>query len=62
MYNLFDARNVKRVFTSTGRADFTSDILYAGRGQGGNTLEAWFNRPDFYVEPRRIQLGIDIAF
>lgn len=62
VYNLFDARNVKRVFTSTGRADFTSDILYAGRVQGVNTLEAWFNRPDFYVEPRRIQLGIDIAF
>jgi outer membrane receptor protein involved in Fe transport len=62
IYNLFDARNVKRVFTSTGRADFTSDILYAGRVQGVNTLEAWFNRPDFFVEPRRIQLGVDIAF
>lgn len=61
VYNLFDARNAKRVFTSTGRADFTSDILYAGRVQGVNTLEAWFNRPDFYVEPRRIQLGVDIA-
>ena len=62
VFNLFDARNMDRVFSSTGRADFTSDILYAGRVQGVNTLEEWYTRPDYYTEPRRVQLGLNIAF
>ena len=62
VYNLFDARNVDRVFSSTGRADFTTDILEVGRVIGVNTLEEWFTRSDFYTEPRRVQLGLNIAF
>lgn len=62
VFNLFDARNMDRVFSSTGRADFTSDILFAGRVQGVNTLEEWYTRPDYYTEPRRVQLGLNIAF
>ncbi|MBA7703146.1 hypothetical protein ES703_111928 [subsurface metagenome] len=62
VFNLFDARNMDRVFSSTGQADFTTDILFAGRVQGVNTLEEWFARPDYYTEPRRVQLGLNIAF
>ncbi len=62
VYNLFDARNVSTVFASTGRADFTTDILDAGGVQGVNTLEEWFTRPDYYAEPRRVQMGLNIAF
>ncbi|MCH8010968.1 MAG: TonB-dependent receptor [Candidatus Marinimicrobia bacterium] len=62
VYNLFDARNVSTVFSSTGRADFTSDILFAGRVTGVNTLEEWYTRPDYYAEPRRVQMGLNIAF
>ena len=62
VFNLFDARNVNTVFTSTGRADFTSDILFAGRVLGVNTLEEWYTRPDYYTEPRRLQVGFNIAF
>ncbi|MCH8327523.1 MAG: TonB-dependent receptor [Candidatus Marinimicrobia bacterium] len=62
VFNLFDARNVNTVFTSTGRADFTSDILFAGRVHGVNTLEEWYTRPDYYTEPRRVQIGFNIAF
>ncbi|MFQ6114503.1 MAG: TonB-dependent receptor domain-containing protein, partial [bacterium] len=62
IFNLFDARNEEQVFTSTGRADFTTDILFAGRVQGVNTLEEWFTRPDFYTEPRRVQVGFALKF
>ena len=62
VYNLFDARNVSTVFSSTGRADFDSDILDAGRVFGVNTLEEWYTRPDYYAEPRRVQMGLNIAF
>ena len=62
VFNLFDARNVNTVFSSTGRADFTSDILFAGRVQGVNTLDEWYSRPDYYTEPRRVQVGLNIAF
>ena len=62
VYNLFDARNVSTVFSSTGRADFTTDILFAGRVNGVNTIDEWFTRPDYYTEPRRVQMGLTIAF
>ncbi|MCH7574350.1 MAG: TonB-dependent receptor [Candidatus Marinimicrobia bacterium] len=62
VFNLFDARNVNTVFSSTGRADFTSDILFAGRVKGVNTLEEWYSRPDYYTEPRRVQMGFNIEF
>ena len=62
VFNLFDARNVSTVFSSTGRADFTSDILFAGRVHGVNTIGEWFTRPDYYTEPRRVQMGLTIAF
>ena len=62
VFNLFDARNVSTVFSSTGRADFTTDRLSAGRVHGVNTIDEWFTRPDYYTEPRRVQMGLTIAF
>ena len=62
VYNLFDTRNVNTVFSSTGRADFNSDILDAGRVFGVNTREEWYSRPDYFAEPRRVQMGLNIAF
>ena len=60
VFNLFDKRNAIDVFSSTGRADFSSDILFTSRIRGVNTKQAWFNRPDFYSEPRRLQIGLTI--
>jgi len=62
VFNLFDRRNANDVFSSTGRADFSSDLLFSGRVQGVNTLEDWFNRADFYSEPRRVQVGFSMDF
>ena len=62
VFNLFDQRNPIEVYSSTGRADFSSDILFAGRVQGVNTLQEWFNRPEFYTEPRRVQIGLTMEF
>ncbi|MCH7682043.1 TonB-dependent receptor [candidate division KSB1 bacterium] len=62
VFNLFDQRNAIEVFSSTGRADFSSDILFTGRVQGVNTLQERFNRPEFYSEPRRVQIGLTMDF
>ena len=62
VFNLFDQRNAIEVFSSTGRADFSSDILFTGRVQGVNTLQEQFNRPEFYSEPRRVQIGLTMDF
>ncbi len=62
IFNVFDARNEDEVFSSTGQAGATTDILFAGRVQGVNTLEEWFARPNFYTEPRRVQVGFALNF
>ena len=62
VFNLLDKRNAIEVFSSTGRVDFSSDILFAGRVQGVNTLQEQFNRPGFYSEPRRVQIGLTMDF
>lgn len=64
VYNLLDRLNENEVFRDTGRAGYTLEPLYFGsqRPRGINTLEQYFIRPDFYSEPRRVQLGIEIGF
>lgn len=64
VFNLFDRLNEKDVFTDTGRAGYTLAPLYSGgvRPRGLNTLDQYFVRPDFYSEPRRIQIGFEMDF
>ncbi len=64
VFNLFDRLNEREVFTDTGRAGYTLAPLYVGglRPRGINTLEEYFIRPDFYYEPRQIQLGLQLEF
>jgi len=63
VFNLFDRRNELIVFEDTGRATYTlqpkniSDNL-----RRNNTVEEFFKRPDFYSEPREIQIGLEIGF
>ncbi len=63
IYNLFDTRNQTRVYPSTGRSDYSLDEkqalttpLYV------NTAGQWFNDPTRYLEPRRIEFGINLEF
>ncbi|MGH7602038.1 MAG: TonB-dependent receptor domain-containing protein, partial [bacterium] len=54
-FNIFDSKNPVNIFTDTGKADVTLE---------GNpdADPAFFARPDYYSEPRRVQLGAKVSF
>ncbi len=65
IFNLFDRRNEIDTYGETGRATATPAQLGIGTVTGGNrvnTLEQYLVRPEFYSEPREIQLGIEMNF
>lgn len=57
VFNLLDSKNPVTVFGDTGEADFTFNQL-----QATSADPTWFVRPDFYSEPRRFQLGVNVSF
>ncbi|MEK9137162.1 MAG: hypothetical protein AAB393_08565, partial [Bacteroidota bacterium] len=65
VFNLFDRRNEIDTYGETGRATATpAQLGLAGIGGAGrlNTIEAYLVRPDFYSEPREIQIGFEINY
>jgi outer membrane receptor for ferrienterochelin and colicin len=56
--NLFDVRNEEGVFTDTGRATYTLEERIAG----ADASPDWFVRPDYYSEPRQVQMGVSVKF
>ena len=56
VYNLLDTRNANGVFPDTGLADVTFRNVSPADDAG------YYVRPDFYSEPRRIQLGLSVGF
>lgn len=65
VFNLFDIRNENGVFDDTGRSGFTTDeqrTILTNPRQRINTIAAWYRRPDFFSEPRRIELGMNLEF
>jgi outer membrane receptor for ferrienterochelin and colicin len=66
VFNLFDRRNEVEVFGQTGRATASERALGAqpvNQNPGRiNTVEEFIRRPDFYSEPREIQVGLEISF
>jgi outer membrane receptor protein involved in Fe transport len=65
VFNLFDRRNVSSVYGQTGDATATLDALGAGSITGTgriNPVSAYIIRPDFYSEPREIQIGAELNF
>jgi outer membrane receptor protein involved in Fe transport len=61
VYNLFDRKNEIEVFTDTGRAGYSLQSQFlAERRAFVNPLDEWLTRPDFYSEPRKIVIGLDI--
>src|SRR2546422_6792264 len=65
VFNLFDRRNEITVFGETGRASATPDAIGAGNVSGPgriNPVEAYLIRPDYYSEPREVQVGMEIGF
>jgi hypothetical protein len=65
IFNLLDRRNEIEVYGETGRATATPRNLGLENISGGNrinTVEQYLQRPQFYDEPRQVQLGFDINF
>ncbi|MEM1094968.1 MAG: TonB-dependent receptor [Bacteroidota bacterium] len=54
--NLLDTRNVQGVYGDSGRPDVTINQRQSAADPG------FFVRPEFYSEPRRIQLGVQVRF
>lgn len=65
IFNLLDRRNELDIFGETGRAIATASALGIPSNTGTNrinTVEQHLVRPQFYSEPREIQLGVEISF
>ena len=57
VYNLLDARNVGGVYGDTGLPDVTFNGPNLATNDAG-----FYVRPDFFEEPRRVQLGLQVNF
>ena len=65
VFNLFDQRNEVDVYGETGRAFATPEALGAAnvnRAGRVNPVEAFLVRPEYYSEPREIQVGFELNF
>jgi carboxypeptidase-like protein/TonB-dependent receptor-like protein/outer membrane beta-barrel protein len=65
VFNLFDRRNEVTVYGQTGRASATPEALGAQNISGTgrlNPVDAYLIRPDYYSEPREVQVGAELEF
>jgi len=65
VFNIFDRRNEIDIFGTTGRA--TTTVRAEGAGNvsavnGINSVSEYLIRPEFYSEPREMQVGVEINF
>ncbi len=56
MFNILDSKNPDQVFGDTGEADFTFD------SRAVEADKTFYVRPDYFAEPRRIQVGASFGF
>ena len=64
--NLFDTRNEITIWGDTGRASGTAEQTLAEENDDGNplrpnTISDYYNHPEWYSNPRNIQLGVQIS-
>jgi outer membrane receptor protein involved in Fe transport len=67
VYNLTDRRNQNFVYADSGHSDETieknrAELISPFEPLRPNTLDQYFNRPDWYDEPREIQLGLQFSW
>ena len=65
--NLTDRRNQISVYGDSGKADETieksrAQIISPFEPLRSNTIEQYFNRPDWYDPPRQIQMGLQFSW
>lgn len=57
VFNVFDKRNATNVYSDTGEPDLTLEEFRQGSVDPG-----FWVRPEFFAEPRRVQMGIEFKF
>ena len=62
VYNLFDTRNERFVYNSTGRATYDLETQDIPEEQNFNTLSEYLKRPHWYSAPRQVKLGLELNF
>jgi hypothetical protein len=65
VFNLLDRRNETEVYGQTGRATVTSAAIGASSVENNvqiNPISTYLIRPDYYSEPREVQVGVEINF
>lgn len=65
VYNLFDQRGQTGVYSDTGTATYTTNPnieTVAPSKERVGTVEDLYTRPDFYIAPRQIQIGLSVGF
>jgi outer membrane receptor protein involved in Fe transport len=63
--NLLDTKNPTQVFTDTGQPDWSLDEqqqLRIGGPRVVSSVQDWYTRPNYYSEPRRVEIGTTISF
>jgi outer membrane receptor protein involved in Fe transport len=61
VYNLFDIRNERLVYSDTGRATYSLVPTYLPEEQKYNTLSEYLTRPDYFSPPRQIKIGCSVV-
>jgi hypothetical protein len=56
VFNLLDAKNPLQVFGDTGKPDYTLE-----EERAVNPDEGWFVYPNYYSEPRRFFIGLNLV-
>lgn len=62
IYNMFDTRNERYVYNSTGRATYDLETQDVDEEQNFNTLSEYLKRPHWYSAPRQVKLGMELNF
>ncbi len=63
--NLLDTKNATQVFTDTGQPDWSLEEqqkLRINTPSKISSIQDWYVRPNYYSEPRRVELGTTISF
>ena len=60
--NLLDIKNEDNVYSSTGRAGYSSDERQAVEVPWINTLREVYTNPTYYSRPRMMKVGVRYEF
>ncbi len=62
IYNVLDIKNETDVYRDTGTATYTLEANQPVQVRGINTKDDYFDRAEWYSEPRQIKIGLSVGF